>query len=121
MFLTPEEIEKKYISESAKLLEFTERRAILVKTLKIAMPSKTKMVQKAISDVDKVIERTEKILELIEKQKAELISLKKNEDELIEMMEKIKPDLLEQIAQHHPEKLAEMEDIFCNEINSDSH
>lgn len=121
MAQTLEEVEKNHVRESAKLLELIDKRAVLVNALKLAAPSKIKMVQQAISDMDKLIGRKEEILELIEEQKAQLLLLKKNENELVDMMERIKPEFLKYILEHHPEKLAEMEDLFCDKIDSDTH
>lgn len=121
MIPTLEEIEARYRLESDKLLKFIQRGSELTEILKFATTKHIKSVRIAISRNDKLIEETEKILELLENQRVEALKLKESETKLILMMEKMKPDFLKFLAENHPEKLDELEDLFCVEIESENH
>src|SRR5207253_2696740 len=68
-------------------------------------PENVPKIQKAIADIDETIERTEKIMALerelfLERQKAD-----KQLTELMDLADKIEPELRAYVAEHHPEKL----------------
>jgi len=87
------------------LLELVGRRKEMLRLLKTAPPENVSKVRNAIADIDESIERTEEIMALereifLKSQKAE-----KDLFDLVELAEKIEPELRAYLAKHHPEKL----------------
>src|SRR5881275_575678 len=94
----------KYRENYEILLELVGRRKEMARLLKIAHPENVPKIQKAIADIDKTIERTEKIMALereifLEQQKAD-----QQWTELRDLADKIEPELRAYIAENQPEK-----------------
>ncbi|HEY0460401.1 MAG TPA: hypothetical protein VGC97_14790 [Pyrinomonadaceae bacterium] len=96
------------------LLELIGRRKEMLRLLKTAQPENVSKVRKAISDIDESIERTEEIMAL--EREIFLKSRKAENDllDLVELAEKIEPELRAYLAKHHPEKL-ELHDAFMSD------
>lgn len=116
-----EEIDRQYQESAALLLDRIAKRDELKSLLKIATPFKIAALREIISRFDKSIDSIEQELELIDKMRIQRLELDKNLEELEAMTEKMKPEFLDYVAKHHPDRLAEMEALFSNEDSSKSH
>ena len=114
-FKSLEEIEAEYLKFSNILIGEIKQREELRGLLKIAKPEEIAEIRKRIAFFDKSIENSEQYLESLEQIRAARAKLDTRERGLFEIMEKMKPDLLKYIAENHPEKMAEMEELFVKE------
>lgn len=100
--------EEDYKKESTRLLELISKREEMVRLFKVAKPERFAELREAISGLDKSIESTEKVIELLE----ELIQKRQNYTENLKetsiMAEKVLKGMREHFADD-PEKLAQLE------------
>jgi len=99
------ETTEEYINESNSLFELIERREEMLRLLKIAQPEYVPEVQKAIAQIDNLIEQTEKMMEMHRKLYFMSIECDKSEAALLEFSDKVDKKLRKYVAEHHPEKL----------------
>ncbi|MBX7173554.1 MAG: hypothetical protein K1X72_21480 [Pyrinomonadaceae bacterium] len=88
------EIEEQVRQESVKLLQYIERRDKVLGILKYAPVSQRENIYQAINKLDKVIEDTEDILEILKKKYLRTLEIMESDNKLAETMDKIIPDLL---------------------------
>ena len=103
--MSEEELEMtdEYQKKSEFLLERIKERDEMVELLKIAHPSKIAEIRDLIARLDDVIERTEKVMEiLLEAQRLEQ-KIDKDYEELEAMTEAIEPELLAYLEKNNPE------------------
>jgi len=112
------ETTEEYIEESKSLFELIERREEMLRILKIAQPEYIPEVQKAIAQIDDLIERTEELMEMHRKLYFMEIEIDKNDAELVEFTEKVDKALREYVAKNNPEKLELIEAMLSDDGKS---
>lgn len=110
-----EEIDRQYREAYAILLDRIAKRDEMKSLLKIAKPAKILPLRNAVARLDKIIENIEQELDLLTEMRRRRIELDERYEKLAQDMERMKPEFLTYIAEHHPEKLAEMESLFSDE------
>jgi hypothetical protein len=99
----PFEQREEYKKESETLLFHLQEREEMTRLLKIAHPSKVSEIREVIAGLDHLIERTEKIMQIIlEKYQLE----QEAEEHYLKVqakMDKALPELLAYLAEHNPE------------------
>ncbi len=110
-----DKIDEDYQEEAASLLERIERREEMRELLKVAAPSKIPAIRAYIAKLDKIIEETEEIMEVLVKKRRLQAELEQEYEELDKMNKAIEPELLAYLEKNNPEayeKLkAELEEI----------
>lgn len=104
-----------YERESANLLTKISERDELVKLLKIAQPEKLTELRELITEYDKYIEDTEKIVASCYEVYQRRVEYWKIMTELEAMNDVIRPALLKHVAEHNPEKLEELEAMLSDD------
>ncbi len=97
------EIEEQVRQESVKLLQYIEQRDKVLGILKYAPISQREKIYQTINKLDKVIEDTEDILEILKKKYLRVLEIKESDSKLAETMDKIIPDLLKSLESYYSE------------------
>ena len=106
------ELSEDYRRNAAKLIKFIEKRDEMKDLLKLATADKVADVKYCIAELDKIIERSEVILEMEYKicvlQKEQVGRYKK----LDEVCDLIEPELIKYVTENNPEKLPELMEML---------
>ncbi|MGC2235096.1 MAG: hypothetical protein WA584_02975 [Pyrinomonadaceae bacterium] len=94
---------EKYKKESAFLLDKIRRREKLVEFLKHAKTDKIPEIRRCIAKLDKVIEQTERIMQMTIEAHALRIEMEEQDAKTLAMCDAILPELLAYLKEHNPE------------------